>query len=88
MKEIDIKQVKDECVKWIRDWFEVNGKGCNAVLGLSGGKDSTIVAKLCVEAIGKDRVIGVAMPDTLQGLNEAARIAEYLGIKFINAPIH
>lgn len=87
MKEIDIKQVKDECVKWIRDWFEVNGKGCNAVLGLSGGKDSTIVAKLCVEAIGKDRVIGVAMPDTLQGLNEADKIAEYLGIKFINAPI-
>ena len=87
MEKIDIKRVKDECVKWIRDWFEVNGKGCNAVLGLSGGKDSTIVAKLCVEAIGKDRVIGVAMPDTLQGLNEADKIAEYLGIKFINAPI-
>ena len=79
MKEIDIKQVKDECIKWIRNWFEINGKGCNAVLGLSGGKDSTIVAKLCVEAIGKDRVIGVAMPDTLQGLNEANKIAEYLG---------
>lgn len=87
MKEIDIKKVKDECIKWIRDWFEVNGKGCNAVLGLSGGKDSTIVAKLCVEAIGKDRVIGVAMPDTLQELNEADKIAEYLGIKFIHAPI-
>lgn len=87
MKEIDIKQVKDECIKWIRNWFEINGKGCNAVLGLSGGKDSTIVAKLCVEAIGKDRVIGVAMPDTLQGLNEADKIAEYLGIKFIYAPI-
>ena len=87
MKEIDIKQVKDECIKWIRNWFEINGKGCNAVLGLSGGKDSTIVAKLCVEAIGKDRVIGVAMPDTLQGLNEANKIAEYLGIKFICAPI-
>ena len=87
MKEIDFKQVKDECIKWIRNWFEINGKGCNAVLGLSGGKDSTIVAKLCVEAIGKDRVIGVAMPDTLQGLNEANKIAEYLGIKFICAPI-
>lgn len=87
MKEIDFKQVKYECIKWIRNWFEINGKGCNAVLGLSGGKDSTIVAKLCVEAIGKDRVIGVAMPDTLQGLNEADKIAEYLGIKFIYAPI-
>lgn len=56
------EKVKNECVKWIRDFFEENGKGCNAVVGISGGKDSSIVAALCVEALGRDRVIGVLMP--------------------------
>lgn len=46
----DAKKVKDEVVAWIRDWFEENGKGCNAVVAVSGGKDSSIVAALCVEA--------------------------------------
>ena len=78
---------KDGIVAWIRDWFERNGPGCNAVIGLSGGKDSTIAAALCVEALGKDRVIGVALPDMLQSLNEADKIAEYLGIRFITIPI-
>ena len=81
------KFVKDQCVEWIRGWFEKNGKGCNAIVGLSGGKDSTIVAALCAEALGKDRVIGVAMPDDGQGLNDADKIAEYLGIRFLRAPI-
>jgi NAD+ synthase len=58
----DAKIVKNEVVQWIRDWFGKNGKDCNAVIGISGGKDSSIVAALCVEAIGKDRVIGVLMP--------------------------
>lgn len=87
MIEIDYNRLKNDCIQWIRDWFEKNGNGSNAVVGLSGGKDSTIVAALCAEALGKDRVIGVAMPDTLQGLNDADKIAEYLGIKFLNVPI-
>lgn len=58
----DAEKVKNECVNWIRDFFEQNGKGCNAVLGISGGKDSSVAAALCVEALGKDRVIGVLMP--------------------------
>ena len=53
------EKVKNDCVQWIRDFFEQNGAGCNAVLGISGGKDSSIAAALCVEALGKDRVIGV-----------------------------
>lgn len=57
------EKIKNECVKWIRDFFEENEKGCNAVLGISGGKDSSIVAALCVEALGKDRVIGVLTPN-------------------------
>ena len=48
----DAVKVKDQCVAWIRDFFDKNGKGCNAVVGISGGKDSSIVAALCVEALG------------------------------------
>ena len=74
--------VKNECVKWIRDFFEENGKGCNAVIGISGGKDSSIAAALCVEALGKDRVIGVLMPQGEQhDIDMAYLLVNHLGIK-------
>ncbi len=76
------EKVKNECVQWIRDFFEENGKGCNAVVGISGGKDSSIVAALCVEALGKDRVIGVLMPCGEQAdIDMAKLLVETLGIK-------
>ena len=84
---MDYKKIKDELVAWIRNWFDENGNGCNAVLGLSGGKDSTICAALLAEALGPDRVIGVAMPDMLQSLNGADEIAKYLEIKFMKINI-
>ncbi len=78
----DAVKVKNECVQWIRDFFEENGKGCNAVLGISGGKDSSIVAALCVEALGKDRVIGVLMPNGEQAdIDMAKLLVNHLGIK-------
>ena len=83
----DAKKEKEGVIEWIKNWFEKNGNGCNAVLGLSGGKDSTICAALLAEALGPDRVIGVAMPDHGQGINDADKIAEYLGIKFMTMPI-
>jgi len=55
-------KLKEEIVNWIRDYFEKNGQGCKAVIGISGGKDSSIVAALCVQALGADRVFGVLMP--------------------------
>ncbi|MCH5184420.1 MAG: NAD(+) synthase [Oscillospiraceae bacterium] len=58
----DAERIKNECVAWIRGFFAENGPGCNAVIGISGGKDSSIAAALCVEALGKERVIGVLMP--------------------------
>lgn len=76
------EKVKNECVKWIRDFFEENGKGCNAVVGISGGKDSSVVAALCVEALGKDRVIGVLMPNGEQSdIDKAELLTDTLGIK-------
>ena len=87
MEIFNANKVKDQLVQGIRDWFDKNGKGCKAVIGLSGGKDSTIVAALCAEALGKENVIGVALPDKEQNLNEADEIAKYLGIKFITVNI-
>ena len=76
------EKIKNECVEWIRDFFENNGKGCNAVLGISGGKDSSVVAALCVEALGKDRVIGVLMPNGEQhDIDCAYALVNHLGIK-------
>jgi len=79
----DAKKVKDEIVEWIRDWFLENGKGCNAVVGISGGKDSSTVAALCVEALGKDRVVGVLMPNDVQSdIQYALDLVNHLGIKY------
>ena len=76
------EKIKNDCVNWIRDFFENNGKGCNAVVGISGGKDSSVVAALCVEALGKDRVIGVLMPCGDQhDIDCAYSLVNHLGIK-------
>lgn len=82
MDNFDAIKVKNDCVEWIRDWFKYNGKGCNAVIGISGGKDSTVVAALCVEALGKNRVIGVLMPQNNQSdINDSYAVVKHLGIE-------
>lgn len=82
MYSFDAKKVKEDCVQWIRDWFSKNGNECNAVIGISGGKDSTVVAGLCVEALGKDRVIGVLMPNGEQSdIKDAQLLVSHLGIR-------
>lgn len=84
MKMYDFKaeQTKNQLVIWLKDWFRENGAGCNAVIGISGGKDSTVVAALCVEALGKDRVIGVMMPNHIQNdIEDSKRVCDFLGIK-------
>lgn len=78
----DAMRIKNECVQWIREFFEANGKDCNAVVGISGGKDSSIAAALCVEALGKDRVIGVLMPQGEQhDIDKAYMLVNHLGIR-------
>ena len=78
----DAALVKKDCIEWIRKFFEENGPGCNAVVGISGGKDSSIVAALCVEALGKERVIGVLMPNGVQAdIDMAQLLVNHLGIK-------
>ena len=78
----DAIKVKDACVKWIRRFFEENGPDCNAVVGISGGKDSSTVAALCAEALGVDRVIGVLMPCGVQSdIDAAKKLVAHIGIK-------
>ena len=89
MNMFDAKKMKDACVQWIRDFFEENGPGCNAVLGISGGKDSSVAAALCVEALGKERVIGVLMPNGEQfDIDMAYLLCDHLGIRRYEINIH
>lgn len=87
MYKFNTEKVTADLIQWIKDWFDGdkegqgNGKGCNAVIGISGGKDSTVVAALCVKALGKDRVIGVMMPNGIQkDISDSIRICQHLGI--------
>ena len=77
----DAEKVKNDIVQWIRDWFEENGKGCKAVIGISGGKDSSVVAALCTEALGKENVFGVMMPNGEQfDIDVSKALVAHLGI--------
>lgn len=78
----DAVKVKNDCVEWIRRFFDENGSGCNAVVAISGGKDSSIVAALCAEALGKERVIGVLLPNGTQAdIDDSHTLVRHLGIK-------
>lgn len=88
MSNFDVKKVTNDCVQWIKDFFEKNGKDCMAVVGISGGKDSSVVAALCVEALGKDRVIGVLMPQGEQSDIEYSKmLVDFLDITRITCNI-
>ena len=83
MNMFDAEKTMNQCVEWIRSYFAENGPDCNAVVGLSGGKDSSVTAALCVRALGKDRVIGVLLPNGVQeDIDYAYLAAEFLEIRY------
>lgn len=80
---MDVSTLTNNCIAWIREWFDKNGSNCIAVIGISGGKDSTIVTKLCVEALGKDRVFGILVPDgDQQDIEDSYKVVKLLDIKY------
>lgn len=86
--EFNAVEVKNQCVAWIKQFFEKNGPQCKAVVGISGGKDSSVVAALCVEALGKERVVGVLMPCGQQSdIDMAKKLVNHLGIASIEVNI-
>ena len=88
MDKFDSKKVTKELIMWIKEWFDINGKDCNAIIGISGGKDSTVAAALCVKALGKNRVIGVMMPNGEQSdISDAIKVCKVLDIKNITINI-
>lgn len=84
---MNAKQKTETCIEWIKDYFEDNPDG-KAIIGISGGKDSTIAAALCVEALGADRVIGVLMPNTTQlDIMDSIEVCKFLGIEYYRIDI-
>lgn len=87
-REFPAERIKNDCVAWIRDFFTENGPDCKAVLGISGGKDSSVAAALCVEALGKERVLGVLMPNGEQpDIDMAYLLVKHLDIPWIEVNI-
>lgn len=77
-----MKSLKNKIIEWVRSYLNSFGGNTKAVIGISGGKDSTIAAKICVEAVGADRVIGVRMPQHVQhDIDVSKKVCDYLGIK-------
>lgn len=79
--------ITKECIEWIRNYFDVT-KGVNAIVGISGGKDSTVVAALCKEALGAKHVYGVMMPNGIQkDIGDSKKIIDFLGINELSMNI-
>lgn len=79
MNNFNVKETKNKLVEWIRK----TAGDCTVVIGISGGKDSSVTAALCVEALGKDRVFGVLMPDGEQkDIDKSLELCDHLDIDY------
>jgi NAD+ synthase len=78
----EAEKVRDDIVSWIQKYFDDNGNGLAAVVGISGGKDSSVTAALCAKALGPQRVYGVLMPRGEQwDLHFSQDLVRHLGIR-------
>lgn len=83
------EKTRDLLINWIRHYMDENGPGCDIVVGISGGKDSSVTAALCTRALGKNRVIGVMMPNGIQSdIEDSRALAAHLGIRTLTVNIN
>jgi NAD+ synthase len=88
MYQFNVQTAIDECCRWVQDWFAANGDGCPAVLGISGGKDSSVCAALLCKALGAHRVVGVMMPRGIQpDIDDSLLLCKHLGIRSVTVNI-
>ena len=81
-------EIKDQIVEQLRQWWNANRGTGPAVIGISGGKDSTVVAGLLCAAIGRENVLGVMIPDGNQkDINDSKRVCERLKINNVEVNI-
>lgn len=85
MKNFDAKKETENVVEFIRDYYRKHNLG-GAILGISGGKDSGVVAALMVEALGKENVLGVWMPchSKAEDKDDAKLVSDYYGFELID----
>lgn len=86
-ENFDAVKVCEDIINWIREYFQNNPNAKGSIIGISGGKDSLVAAKLLVEALGKERVFGVLMPNGEQkDIQDSLRAVDLLGIhcKIVN----
>ena len=81
----DAERETENVIKFIRDYYKDNNLG-GAIIGISGGKDSGVVAGLFTKALGSENVIGVTMPchSKEEDRNDAKLISDYYGFKLVN----
>lgn len=88
MEQFNVKKVTEQMIQWIKAYFEENGDSCKAVIGISGGKDSSVVAALCTRALGKERVLGVLMPSGEQeDIQYSYDLCKHLDIPYVEINI-
>ncbi len=81
-------KLSEKLIKWTKEWFEENNRD-TAVVGISGGKDSAVVAAVLVHAIGVENVFGVLMPNGVQSdISDSQQVVNELGIKHITVNVN
>lgn len=85
MKEFNAEKESNNIIKFIQDYYKENNLG-GAIIGISGGKDSAVVAGLFTKALGKENVVGVTMPCHSKNIDreDAKLISNYYGLELIN----
>ncbi len=81
MREFNVEKQTKQLIEYTREWFNKFGENSKAVIGISGGKDSSVTAAILKEALGADRIVGIIMPNgEMCDLDDAKLLVEHLGI--------